>query len=191
MTKSSSTSGAGHILSSRYATSLIEVAEQAGAIAFIEKDMQSLYATLTDSQELQAVLSSPVYKKEQQLAVVQEIAKKAGYHQLTANFLGVLALNGRLDALSGVLRAFFQEMARRHGVIEAKVVSAYPLSESQQGELVKTLSTKTGKSVRLDLRLDQSLLGGMVVTIGSRMIDDSLKTRLAQLKSAMIGNKAA
>lgn len=191
MTKSSSASGAGHILATRYATSLIEVATQSGAIDSIEKDMVSLQKALSESQELNALIGNPVYSKEQQLNAVQDIARKAGFNQTTINFVGVLAQNGRLSALSGILAAFFAEMERRHGVVEAKVVSAFPLSESQQKDLVATLSKTTGKSIRLDLQIDKSLLGGMVVTVGSRMVDDSLKTRLSQLQAAMTDTKAA
>jgi len=191
LTKSSSNSGAGHILASRYATSLIEVASQSGAIDAIEKDMVSLQKALTESQDLNSLIGNPVYSKEQQLKAVQSIAQKASFHQMTINFMGVLAMNGRLAALSAILHAFFVEMERRHGVLEAKIVSAFPLNETQQRHLMDTLSQKTGKSIRLNLQLDKSLLGGMVVTVGSRMIDDSLKTRLSQLKLAMIGSKAA
>lgn len=191
MTKSSSNSGAGHVLASRYATSLIEVSTQSGVIDSVEKDMLSLWKALSESKDLNSLIGNPVYSKSQQLNAVREIAHKASFHQVTVNFLGVLTMNGRLSALSGVLMAFFAEMERRHGIMEAKVVSAFPLSESQQKNLAETLSRKTGKSIRLDLQLDKSLLGGMVVTIGSRMIDDSLKTRLVQLKQMMIGTKAA
>lgn len=191
MTKSSSASGAGHILATRYATSLIEVATQSGAIDSIEKDMVSLWKALSESAELNALIGNPIYSKDQQLNAVQEIARKASFHAVTVNFLGVLAQNARLAALSAILMAFFAEMEKRHNVMEAQVVSAFPLSDSQKQDLVNTLSAKTGKSVRLALQIDKSLLGGLVVTIGSQMIDDSLKTRLSQLKLAMIGTKAA
>lgn len=191
MTKSSSASGAGHILATRYATSLIEVATQSGAIDSIEKDMVSLWKALSESAELNSLIGNPVYSKDQQLNAVQEIARKASFHQVTVNFLSVLAQNGRLSALSGILSAFFAEMEKSHNVMEAQVVSAFPLNDSQKQELVEVLSKQTGKTVRLALQIDKSLLGGMVVTVGSRMIDDSLKTRLSQLKLAMIGTKAA
>jgi F-type H+-transporting ATPase subunit delta len=191
LTKSSSASGAGHVLGSRYASSFIGVAAQSGAIASIEKDMATLQSSLGASKELQSLLDSPVYSKDAQLNAMQEIARKAGFHQLTINFLGVLTTNGRLGILPAILFAFFREMERRHGVVEAKVVSAFPLTESQQKNLIDNLSKSTGKSVRLDLQIDKSLLGGMVVTVGSRMVDDSIKTRLNQLKQAMLGSKAA
>lgn len=137
------------------------------------------------------MIESPVYSKDHQLSAVQGLSRAAGYHQLTSNFLGVLVANGRLNALPSMIAAFVAEMERRNNVIEAKVVSAFPLTETQQKDLADTLSAKTGKAVKLALYLDKTLLGGMVVTIGSRMIDDSLKTRLAQLKQAMVGKKAA
>lgn len=191
MTKSSSASGAGHVLGSRYASSLIEVAAQSGALAAIEKDLISLQNSLDDSKELQFLLNSPVYSKDMQMKAVQEIARKAGFHQLSINFLGVLAMNGRLAILPAILSAFFREMERRNGIVEAKVVSAFPLTESQQKNLMENLSKSTGKSIKLDLQIDKSLLGGLVVTVGSRMVDDSIKTRLNQLKQAMLGSKAA
>lgn len=191
MTKSSSVSGAGHVLGSRYANSVIRVADSAGALASVEKDMASLRVALAESKDLNSLLGNPVYSKDQQLTAVQAIARQANFHQVTINFLGVLAQNNRLASLPVILNEFAREMERRHGVVEASVVSAFPLSESQQKNLVDTLSQKTGKTVRLNLQIDKSLLGGMVVTVGSRMIDDSLKSRLSQLKLAMIGTKAA
>lgn len=191
MTKSSSASGAGHVLGSRYATALIEVANQLGALSSIENDMKALQTALAESKDLKAMLDNPVYSKGVQMGAVHAIAEKAAFHQVTQNFLSVLAVNGRLKALSAILSAFFREMERRHGVIEAKIVSAFPLSDVQQHALIQTLSAKTGKSIRLDLQIDNALLGGMVVTVGSRMIDNSLKTRLEQLKQTMIADKAA
>ena len=191
MTKSSSVSGAGHVLATRYANSLIEVASQAGAIASVEKDMASLQKALSESKELQVLLNNPVYSKEQQLNVIQDIARKASCHALTINFMGVLAHNGRLNALSNIMTAFFKEMERRHGIMEAQVVSACALTEAQQQTLAQTLSAKTSKKIKLSMTVDPTLLGGMVVTVGSKMIDDSIKTRLQQLKNEMIGSKAA
>jgi F-type H+-transporting ATPase subunit delta len=191
LTKSSSASGAGHVLGSRYASSVIGVAESSGALASVEKDMASLKRALSESKDLNSLLGNPVYAKDQQLLAIQTIARQANFHAVTINFLGVLAHNNRLAALSLILGEFERAMEKSRGVEEVKVVSAFPLSEAQQKSLTDTLSHKTGKSVRLDLHIDKSLLGGMVVTVGSRMIDDSLKTRLSQLKLAMIGSKAA
>lgn len=191
MTKSSSVSGAGHVIGTRYATSVIRVADSAGALASVENDMASLRVALAESKDLNSLLGNPVYSKDQQLLAMQSIARKANFHQVTINFMGVLAQNNRLASLPIILNEFAREMERRHGVVEASVVSAFPLTETQQKNLVDTLSQKTGKSVRLNLEIDKSLLGGMVVTFGSRMIDDSLKTRLEQLKQTMVDKKVA
>ena len=191
MTKSSSKSGAGHLLGSRYANSVISVADSMGVLPSVQNDMGSLRLALVESKDLNSLLGNPVYSKGQQLAAIQSIARQAQFHQVTVNFLGVLAQNNRLSSLSVILDEFAREIERRQGIVEANVVSAFPLTEAQQKNLVDTLSKKTGNSVRLDLQIDKSLLGGMVVTVGSRMIDDSLKTRLFQLKLAMIETKAA
>lgn len=191
MTKSSSVSGAGHVIGTRYATSVIRVADSAGALSSVENDIASLGVALAESKDLNSLLGNPVYSKDQQLLAIQSIARKANFHQVTINFLGVLAHNNRLASLPIILNEFAREMERRHGVVEASVVSAFPLTETQQKNLVDTLSQKTGKSVRLNLEIDKSLLGGMVVTVGSRMIDDSLKTRLEQLKQTMVDKKVA
>jgi len=191
LTKSSSAAGAGHILASRYASSLIEVATQSKSIDSVEKDLASLAKVLSESKDLNFLISSPVYSKDMQLKAVQDIARKGEFHKDTINFLGVLTMNGRLSSLHKIISAFFIEMEKIRGVLEAKIVSAFPLNETQQKNLIATLTQKTGKSIKLDLQIDKALLGGMVVTYGSRMIDDSLKTKLSQLKLAMIGSKAA
>lgn len=191
MTKSSSVSRAGYALGSRYALSLIDVANQSGELNSIEKDFTTLQSILAQSDDFAAMLDNPAFPKAQLLDAVLAICDSHQCSKLTKNFLGVLADNGRLNALPIILVAFFRELEKQRGIIEAKVVTATALSEAQQKSLEKTLSDKTGKKVKMDMSVDASILGGMIVTVGSRMIDDSLKTRLAQLKQDMIEQKAA
>lgn len=188
MTQSSSVSGAGNMLANRYASALIDVAVQAGVLEAVQKDMMSLEASLTQSNELQSLVTSPVYGAAQQMAAVSDIARAARLQQVTTNFLGVLVQNRRLSALQSVIRAFYAEMAKRSGETEAYVRTAHPLSTEQEQRLAQTLANKTGKTVRLFVTVEPELLGGMVVTCGSQMIDDSLKTKLSRLKNAMISN---
>lgn len=188
MTQSSSVSGAGNMLANRYASALIDVAVQAGVLEAVQKDMMSLEASLTQSNELQSLVTSPVYGAAQQMAAVSDIARAARLQQVTTNFLGVLVQNRRLSALQSVIRAFYAEMAKRSGETEAYVRTAHPLSAEQEQRLAQTLANKTGKTVRLFVTVEPELLGGMVVTCGSQMIDDSLKTKLSRLKNAMISN---
>lgn len=188
MTQSSSVSGAGNMLANRYASSLIDVAVQAGVLEAVQKDMMSLEASLAQSNELQSLVMSPVYGSAQQMSAVNDIVRAARFQQVTSNFLGVLVRNRRLSALQVIIRAFYAEMAKRSGEVEAYVRTAYPLSAEQEQRLAQTLANKTGKTVRLFVTVEPELLGGMVVTCGSQMIDDSLKTKLSRLKNAMISN---
>ncbi|MCB1558227.1 MAG: F0F1 ATP synthase subunit delta [Alphaproteobacteria bacterium] len=188
MTNSSSVSGAGNVVATRYATSLIGAALQAGALEAVQSDLISLEKTLQQSQELAAFVDSPVFGADRQMAAMKDIAQKAKFHQITANFLCVLADNRRLNELQDTIGAFHREMSKRMGQVDAFVKSAHQLSPAQEKQLAEMLAQKTGKAVRLFVEIDQSLLGGLVVTVGSQMIDDSLKSKLSRLKQAMISN---
>lgn len=192
MTNSSSApqaaSGAGNIVASRYAASLIDVATQANVLEAVQSDIQSLEATLFNSEDLRAFIGSPVYGAGRQMSAMKELAQKGNFHQITTNFLCVLADNRRLNVLGAVIGAFHREMSKRMGQIDAFVKSAHNLSATQEKQLAEMLAQKTGKAVRLFVEIDESLLGGLVVTVGSQMIDDSLKSKLSRLKQAMISN---
>jgi len=188
LSKSSSASGAGTLLASRYAASFIDVASQAGVLETIYRDISELQAALADSAELRSLVRSPVYGAKRQAEVMAEISHAGKFHSITANFLSVLAANRRLNALDAIIRAFYLELAKRQGEVEAQVRTAHPLTAEQETRLSKELAAKTGQSVRLVIDVDESLLGGMVVTIGSQMIDDSLKTKLSRLQKAMMSN---
>lgn len=185
MAKSSSANGAGRLLAKRYAMALIDVAASANALPAIENDMVSLEKMITENAQLSGVLANPVMSAGTLLAILKDISSRAGFHQLTLNFLGVLAANRRVADLPIIIQAFRKAIAARAGILNADVKSAQPLSATQQEELSRTLAKKTGKQVHLSLSVDPSLLGGMVVTIGSRMIDDSVKSKLTRLQQAL------
>ncbi len=191
MTKSSSVSGAGYVLATRYAHSLIEVASQSSSLSAVENDMASLKSAVETSAEFLAFINNPVFSKQQKLATVQDMARRYAFHAMTVNFLSVLAQNGRLKALPQIIAAFSRAMENKKNIAVAQVVVAQALTDAQQSNLVSTLSAKTGKTVRLDVSIDTSLLGGMIVTVGSKMIDESLKTKLQQLKQDLTNPKAA
>lgn len=188
MTNSSSVSGAGNVVASRYASSLIDVAAQAGVLEAVQSDLNSLEKTMQNSQDFSAFVENPVHGADRQMAAIREIAQRGKFHQVTANFLCVLAENRRLNILSAIFAAFHREIAKRNNEIEAFVKTAHALSAAQEQKLAQELANRTGKNVRLFIEVDQSLLGGMVVTIGSRMIDTSVQTQLSRLKNAMISN---
>jgi F-type H+-transporting ATPase subunit delta len=178
------------IVAKRYAAALLDMAAEAGSVQQVEKDFSELQAMLKSSDDLRALVSSPLAGRGQQNGVLAALAEKAKFHKLTANFLGVLAQNRRLAALDGVIQAFRAEMTRRSGGIEAKVQSAVALSPAQTKALQEQLSKAMGANVTMDVTVNRDLLGGMIVTVGSRMIDDSVKRKLEKLQRAM-SEKAA
>ena len=191
MAKSSSASGAGRLLAKRYAVALVDVAQAAGALPSVENNIISLENILNSHPELATALASPIFAAQSQLSVLQDLAKRHSYHPLVVNFMGVLAANRRLNSLPAIILAFTSEIARRAGIVEAVVRSAAPLSASQEESLSRNLSSTTGKNVRLHVSVDPSLIGGMVVTVGSTMVDDSIQSKLNRLGHEMSQTKAA
>lgn len=171
-------SSAAHQVASRYATALIDTAQDAGALDSVARDMNELAAMIGQSDDLSKLVTSPVFGRAQSQSAIGAITQSASFNILTSNFLQVLAVNGRLMIVKNIISAFQDELARRRGEVKAQVVSAYPLTGEQQNNLKQAL----GGNVTLDMSVDRALLGGMVVTIGSRMIDDSVRSKLDRLK---------
>ena len=169
----------------RYAGSLYELAAEAGAVAQVESDLARFEALLENSEDLKRLIVSPVFSAEDQLKAISAVADKAGIAGLVGNFLRVTAKNRRLFAVPGIIRAFREIAARARGEVAASVTSAHELSAEQLQELQVALKEVAGKDVAISLTVDPSILGGLVVRIGSRQIDTSLKTKLASLKLAL------
>lgn len=182
MTAVSSKSGA---VSIRYAAALLDMAAEANAVAQVETDIAELGAMIDASDEFRTMILNPLFGRAQQQRAILAIADKAKFQPLTRNFLGVLADNRRLSELPGIVRAFRSELTRRRGEVEARVVSAHALSDKQAKALQAQLSKVLGSNVTLNVDVDRDLLGGMVVTVGSTMIDDSVRRKLERLKRAM------
>lgn len=169
----------------RYAGSLYELAAESGAVAKVEEDLSRFEALLAGSDDLKRLIASPVFSAEDQLKAIAAIADKAGIAGLTGNFLRVVARNRRLFAVPGIIAAYRRIAAQARGEAEAQVASAHALTAAQQTELKAALKAVAGKDVAISLTVDPSLLGGLVVRMGSRQIDTSLKTKLASLKLAL------
>ena len=191
MAKSSSANGAGRLLAKRYAVALMDVAQKDNALQSVESNINSLENLLQQNRALCDAMNNPVVPSNEILAVFREIGAREKWHQLTLNFIGVLAANRRVNILANIVSAFKAEIAHRAGVVEADVRSAHALTATQEQNLVKSLSAKTGKNVKLSVTIDAALLGGMVVTIGSTMIDDSVLSKLTRLQQTMTQTKAA
>lgn len=174
-------------LSGRYATALFELARDNSAIDKVESSLATVKQALAESPEFAALTSSPLLARSDAANGIAAAAKAMKLDPLTGNFLGVLAQNRRLAALPGIVRDFRRLAARHRGEMTAEVVSAHPLSSTQVTQLKAQLRQRVGSDVTVDLAVDPSLLGGLVVKIGSQMIDSSIKTRLNSLAHAMKG----
>lgn len=170
----------------RYASALFDLASEQKQLAAVEQDMARLAGLLETSEDLRRMVRSPVFSADEQGRAIAGVGEKAGLSPLGVNFLKLLARNRRLFAVGDIIKAFRQITARHRGEIDADVISAHPLSEAQRNALVDTLKASAGgKNVKIHTHVDPALLGGLVVKMGSRMIDSSLRTKLDNLKTRM------
>jgi F-type H+-transporting ATPase subunit delta len=170
----------------RYAGALFEVAEEAGAIDAVGADLDAFQALIDESADLHRLVRSPIFSAEEQKRAVKAILERAGISSFAANAIQVVAANRRLFVFSDIRRAYKTLVAAHRGEVTADVVSAEPLSEPQTEALkAALLGVAGGKGVSFATKVDPSLIGGLVVKIGSRMVDTSLKTKLSSLKVAL------
>jgi F-type H+-transporting ATPase subunit delta len=169
----------------RYASSLFELANEAGSVDAVAGDLAHFAAMTSESADLKRFIESPVFSSGDQLRAVSAVLDKAGIQGLAGNFIKVAAANRRLFAVPGMIKAYGQIVARERGEITAEVTSAHALNAEQENELKAALKGVTGKDVAINVTVDASLLGGLIVKIGSRQIDTSLRTKLSTLKLAL------
>ncbi|PZQ59577.1 MAG: F0F1 ATP synthase subunit delta [Sphingomonas taxi] len=174
-------------LGGRYASALFDLAVDARAVDRVEQSLAAVRDALAASPEFAALTTSPVIGRGATVKAVLATADELGVDATTKNFLGVLAENRRLAALPQIIRAFRMLAARHRGETTAEVTSAHPLTPDQVDELKQQLRRRVGREVSVDLSVDPEILGGLVVRIGSQMIDSSIRTRLNALASAMKG----
>lgn len=174
-------------LAGRYATALFELARDERKLEAVGTSLGGLRAALAESKELQALIASPLVSREDALKAVGATAEAMKLDPITANFLGVLAQNRRLGQLPNIIRAFNLLAARHRGETTAEVTSARPLDDDQVAALKSNLKARLGRDVAVDLSVDPAILGGLVVQIGSQMIDGSIRTKLNNLALAMKG----
>ncbi len=174
-------------LAGRYATALFDLARESKSIDSVAKSLASLQSALATSSDFAALTSSPLLTREATAKAVAAVARSMKLDGLTTRFLGVLAQNRRLAELGPVIRSFNALAASHRGEATAEVTSARPLAATQVTALKKQLRAKVGRDVAVDLKVDPAILGGLVVKIGSQMIDSSIRTRLNTLANAMKG----
>jgi F-type H+-transporting ATPase subunit delta len=174
-------------ISGRYAVALFELALEEKALEAVEKDLAALKGLLVESADLRALVTSPLYGRAEQAKGIAAVAAVAKLSSLTGKFLGVLAANRRLDTLRATVATFEKLLANHRGEVGAEVVSAHALTKAQLTALAKKLKAAVGRDVTIDASVDETLLGGLRVKVGSRMVDSSLKTKLDNLAIAMKG----
>ncbi len=171
----------------RYANALFDLATEEKAVPATAKALGALQVMINSSPELKTVLNSPVSKADDQLNVLSALAQKAGISGLALNFVKLLCKNRRLSVLVDAITAFQTKVAEAKGEATAEITSAEKLTPAQLKDLSAALKARVGKDVTITSKIDSSLLGGLVVKIGTTMIDNSLKTKLQNLKVSMKG----
>jgi F-type H+-transporting ATPase subunit delta len=180
-TEDSSVSG----VSGRYATALFELARDTKSVDAVKADLDRFSALLNESPDLVRLVRSPVFTAESQGKALAAVLDKAGIKGIAANFLRVLTANRRLFIVSDVIRAFRALVAKFKGEATADVTVAEKLSTKNLDALKAALKSVSGKDVDLNVKIDPSIIGGLVVKLGSRMLDSSLRTKLNSIKHAM------
>jgi len=174
-------------MAGRYAAALFDLAKEERQLPRIEADLKSFQAMLDESADLRRLIRSPVIAAEDQAKALAAILAKVGVSPLTANFFKLIARNRRLFAAADMMRDFRALLARDRGEVSADVATAHLLTAEQLNALKDALRVQIGKDVQVNTRVDPALLGGLVVKVGSKMIDSSLRTKLNNLKVAMKG----
>ena len=174
-------------LAGRYATALFELAVEGKQLDEVSRDLAGLGKMLGESADLRRLTRSPVLSRDEQITAMAALLERAGAADLTQRFVGVLAERRRLFILADVIAAFNRLLAAHRGEVRAEVTSAFKLNAKQLGAIVAALKKAIGGNVAVDAKVDGELLGGVVVRVGSRMVDDSLKSKLQRLHLAMKG----
>ena len=175
-------------LAGRYAAALFELAGEHKAVDAVSADLAAFRKAMDANSDLARVVKSPVFSRENQGKALKAVLDKLGAGKLTVQFVLLLANKRRLFALTGIIRAYESLVAKARGETEAEVTSARPLADAELTELKTALKARLGREPRLAAKVDPALLGGLVVKVGSRMIDSSLRTKLDGLRAVMKGH---
>ena len=172
-------------IAARYATAVFELAREDTGIDALERDVDALTEAHRESADFRDLIRSPIYSRAEQEAAVATIATKMELSETMSRTLRLMATKRRLFVLPQFLTALRQRIAEEKGEVTAEVVSAAPLSDEQRGRLAETLKTQAGRDVKIDMSVDESLIGGLRVKLGSRMIDTSIRSKLDALQNKM------
>ena len=172
-------------MAGRYATALFDLARETNAIDAVQADLDRFDALLAESADLNRLVRSPAFTTGQQLTALTAVLERAGIGGLAAKFLKLVTTNRRLFAVRDIIRAFRAFVAQHKGEATAQVTVAEPLKDEHVQSLRSALKAVSGKNVDLDIKVDPAIIGGLIVKLGSRMVDTSLRTKLNAIKHAM------
>ena len=172
-------------IAARYATAVFDLAKEGKKLAALENDVASLGDALGSSGDFSTMISSPIYTRDEQIAAISGIAKKMKLSEIVSNTLSLMAAKRRLFVLPQLLAGLSDLIAEEKGEITADVTAAKALTNAQQDKLAKSLKASIGKDVKINMAVDESLIGGLIVKVGSKMIDTSIASKLANLQNAM------
>lgn len=172
-------------IAGRYAQAVFEIAREGGGLDALASQTADLDAALEGSADLRELIASPKYSREDQLRAVEALAGRMGLDAVLTNTLKLMAKNRRLFVLPQLTARLAELIAVERGEVTAQVTSAVALTDAQQDRLKRTLAEKSGKTVKLNTRVDETLIGGMIVKLGSQMIDSSVRSKLASLQNVM------
>jgi F-type H+-transporting ATPase subunit delta len=175
-------------ISGRYAKALFALAHEKGQAVQVSADMQALEAMLKASSDLKNLVHSPLIARRDQTAAVTQLAEKSHFSAVTCNLLGLLAKNRRLSLLAPIIAAYRAMVAAANNEKTAEVTSAYPLHLHQVEALKAKLSAQLGGKVNLTLTTNPEILGGLIIKVGSRLMDNSVKGKLDRLELLMKGS---
>ena len=172
-------------IAERYATAVFELANEGKKLKALETDIGALEGALAESEDLRTLLTSPLYSRDEQAGAIAAIAKKMKLSPTMTNTLALLSSKRRLFVLPQLVQALRAQLAEERGEVTADVVSAKTLTKAQSDKLAKTLKAQVGKNVTINATVDESIIGGLIIKVGSKMIDTSIKSKLDALQNTM------
>ncbi|MEO0904180.1 MAG: F0F1 ATP synthase subunit delta [Pseudomonadota bacterium] len=181
----SETAGISTGIAARYATAVFDLAKEGKAIKALESDVATLESAMAESADLRTLLTSPLYSREEQSGAISAVAKKMKLSDTASNVLALLASKRRLFVLPQLLAVLQDMLSDERGEVTAEVTTAKALTKAQADKLAKTLKAQVGKSVTIKETVDESIIGGLIVKVGSKMIDTSIASKLNALQNTM------
>ena len=173
------------LMSNRYASALYDLAVESKTVEAIINDLNFVQKIIIDNKDLKLLIKSPLISSQDKLKIFVKILSKQNINELTHNFMKVVASNKRFAYLSLIILQFIRINSEKRGNVIAEITSAEELTDQQKNEIINKLKMKLGDKLSLDYKIDNSIIGGLIVKVGSKMIDSSLASKINKLKLAM------